>query len=120
MTGASSSRLEKLPDIEKKNVTDTNNSDPQAAYQNQEPEAGRRSTSMQNTSNQLVHSQSAAHRKGSEFMLRGNSKIAVVKPSGSIDNAFKAIGSMNFPERKKRMKEISYKNNVLFDRLMNV
>ena len=46
--------------------------------------------------------------------------VAVVKPQGAIDNAYKAIGSMNFPERKKRMKEISAKNNVLFDRLMNV
>lgn len=44
----------------------------------------------------------------------------MIKPAGTVDNAFKAIGSMNFPERKKRMKEISYKNNILFDRLMNV
>lgn len=55
-----------------------------------------------------------------ESQLRPNNKIAVVKPLGTVDNAFKCIGSMNFPDRKKRMKEISYKNNILFDRLMNV
>jgi hypothetical protein len=39
--------------------------------------------------------------------LKSTKKIAVCIPNGPVDTAYKVIGSMNFPERKKRLEQIT-------------
>ena len=40
-------------------------------------------------------------------------RIAVVLPPGAINSAFKVVGSLNYPERKKKLESITKDNLVL-------
>ena len=41
---------------------------------------------------------------------RSTTHVAVCMPDGPTDQAFKVMGSMNFPQRKKRLDAITEKN----------
>ena len=51
---------------------------------------------------------------------RSANRMAVAVPNGTIDTAFKVMGSMNFPQRKKRLEAITEKNFQIYERLRNV